>query len=172
MNDRPRIEQRAALPYVAIHCHVNEDRVAAAVDSAFPELFRRLGDRVIEPLGPPFIRFLETDPHAEPLELEVAVPVAAGVTGHERLHAGALPAGRYVMLLRAGPYRHSTEPDLADARAATQDWAKQQGVGLDSRKTDRGSAWGCYVENYLVGPVDEPDYSKWQTELMYLTSDR
>jgi hypothetical protein len=171
MHDRPRIEQRAAVPYVAIPCHENDDGVAAAVDRAFPELFRWLGDRRIEPLGPPFIRYLEIDPRGEPLELEVAAPVAAGVAGDERVHANALPVGRYLTLLHAGPYRHATEPDLAAARAAMQDWAKQQRVGLDSRKTDRGSAWGCYVENYLVGPVDEPDYSNWKTELMYLASD-
>ena len=62
MDDKPRVEQRAAVPYVAIPCHVSEDGVAAAVDSAFPELFRWLGDRGIEPLGPPFIRSLEIDP--------------------------------------------------------------------------------------------------------------
>ena len=171
MEDKPRIEQRSALPYVAIHCHVSEDGVAAAVDSAFPALFRWLGDRGIEPLGAPFIRYLEIDPHGEPLEMEVAAPVAAGVAGDECVRADALPAGRYVTTLHAGPYRHETEPDLTAARAAMQAWAKEQGVGLDGRKTDRGSAWGCYVEQYLVGPVDEPDYSKWKTELLYLASD-
>src|SRR5450755_1082363 len=168
MDDKPRIEQRAGVPYVAIPRRVREDGVAAAVDSAFPELFRWLGDRGIEPLGPPFIRYLEIDPRGEPLELEVAAPVAAGLAGDERVRADALPVGRYVTLLHNGPYRHATEPDLAAARAAMQDWAREQGVGLDSRKTDRGLAWGCYVEQYLVGPVDEPDYSKWKTELMYL----
>jgi hypothetical protein len=30
---------------------------------------------------------------------------------------------------------------------------------------------GSYVERYLTGPVDERDYSKWETELMYLASE-
>jgi hypothetical protein len=171
MNDEPRIEQRAALRYVAIPCHVKEDGVAAAVDPAFPELFGWLGDRGIEPLGPPFIRYLETDPQGEPLELEVAVAAGARVLGDEHVRADAVPASRYVTLLHTGPYRHAVKPDLATARAAMQDWAKKEGVGLDSQRTDRGVAWGCYVEQYLVGPVDEPDYSKWTTELMYLASD-
>ena len=52
-----------------------------------------------------------------------------------------------------------------------QDWARRQGVVLDSRTTDRGSTWDCYVERYLIGPIDEPDYSKSETELMYLASE-
>jgi hypothetical protein len=172
MTHEPQLQRRAALPYVAIPCHVTEQGVAAAVDTAFPELFRSLAEQGVEPLGPPFIRFLEVDLDGEPLDLAVGVPVADAVSADERLRAAALPAGRYVTLLHVGPYRHEMEPDLAAARVAMQDWARRQGVVLASRTTDRGSAWGCYVERYLIGPVDEPDYSKWETELMYLASDR
>ena len=49
--------------------------VAAAVDTAFPELFRWLGERGVEPAGPPFIRLLEVDVDGEPLELEVGRPL-------------------------------------------------------------------------------------------------
>jgi hypothetical protein len=168
---QPKLQQRAAVPYLAIPCQVTELGVAAAVDTAFTELFRWLGKQGVEAAGPPFIRYLEVDLHGEPLELEVGVPVADDVSGDERVQADALPAGRYVAFLHAGPYRHATEPDLAAARVAMQDWAMRQGVVLDSRTTDRGSAWGSYVERYLIGPVDEPDYSKWETELMYLASE-
>jgi hypothetical protein len=150
---------------------VTEQGVAAAVDTGFSELFRWLGEQGVEPAGPPLIRYLEVDVDGGPLELEVGVPVADDVSGDERVHADALPAGRYVTLLHAGPYRHAPEPDLAAARVAMQDWARSRGVVLDSRTTDRGSAWGCYVERYLIGPVDEPDYSKWETQLMYLASE-
>ena len=74
-------------------------------------------------------------------------------------------------LLHVGPYRHATEPDLAAASVAMQEWARRQGAVLDSRMTDRGAAWDCYVERYLIGPIDEPDYSKCETELMYLASE-
>jgi hypothetical protein len=171
MKHEPQIQQRATLPYVGIRCHVTEQGVAAAVDPAFPELFGWLGDRSIDPSGPPFIRFLEVSVEGEPVELEVAAPVADGVSGDERVQGDALPAGRYVTFLHVGPYRHATEPDLAAARAAMQDWAKNRGIVLNSRKTDHGSSWGSCVERYLIGPVDDPDYSKWQTELMYLASE-
>jgi len=172
MTHRPKLQRRAALPYVAIRRQVTERGVAAAVDSAFPELFLWLGEHRLAPAGPPFIRFLEVDVDGEPLELEVAAPVDAQAQGDEHVWIDVLPRGRYVTLLHLGPYRHATEPDLAAARVALQDWARKEGLVLDSRPTDRGWAWGAYVEQYLVGPVDEPDYSKWETELMYLVSER
>jgi hypothetical protein len=171
MTHEPWLQQRAALPYVGIPCHVTQQGVAAAVDPAFPELFRWLGERRVEPVGPPFIRYLEVDVDDEPLELDVGAPVEDNVSGDGRVQAGVLPAGRYVTLLHVGPYRHATETDLAAARLAMRDWARRHGVVLDSRTTDRGSAWGSYVERYLIGPVDEPDYAKWKTELMYLASE-
>jgi hypothetical protein len=69
------------------------------------------------------------------------VPVADDVSGEGHVQADVLPAGRYVTLLHVGPYRHATEPDLVAARLAMQDWATRQDVALDSRTTDRGSAW-------------------------------
>ncbi|HYM58994.1 MAG TPA: GyrI-like domain-containing protein [Solirubrobacteraceae bacterium] len=166
----PQVQKRVEQPYVAIRRQVT-DGVPAAVDSAFPELFGWLGEHGVKPSGPPFIRFLEVDAQGEPLELEVAVPVVGGVEGDERVLAEVLPAGRYVTFLHAGPYRSTTEPDLAAARAMVQDWAVQQGIPWDRWDTDRGSAFRCYVEHYHVGPVEETDYSKWETELAYLVSE-
>jgi hypothetical protein len=125
----------------------------------------------VKPSGPPFIRFLEIDVQGEPLELEVAVPVASGVQADEGVQTDVLPAGRYVTFLHAGPYRSTTEPDLAAARARVHSWAERQGILWDRWDTGRGSAFRCYVEHYYVGPVDEPDYSKWETELAYLVSE-
>ena len=91
MTHEPQLQRRAALPYVAIPCHVTEKGVAAAVDTAFPELFRWLGERGVEPVGPPFIRFLEVDVDGEPLELEVGAPVADVVSVDERVQPTLFP---------------------------------------------------------------------------------
>lgn len=40
-----------------------------------------------------------------------------------------------------------------------------------SRATDRGQALPCCLERYLVGPVDEPDFTNWETEFAYLILD-
>ena len=81
--------------------------------------------------------------------------------------AGVLPAGSYATLLHVGPYRSETAPDLGSARAALQQWADERGL-VYSRERDRGTELPGYVERYLVGPVEEPDSSRWETELAFL----
>jgi len=114
------------------------------------------------PSGPLLIRYLELGEDGEPLEIELAVPVEAGVAGDGRVRAGVLPPGRYATLLHVGPYRSTTAPDLATARAALRDWMDEQGVA---------PAPAGYIEHYRIGPVEESDYSKWETELAYLTAE-
>jgi effector-binding domain-containing protein len=161
MKHEPQIRQRAAQPYLAIAAHVTtEAEFRQAADSGFPELFRWLGDHGVEPSGPLLIRYLELDEDGEPLEIELGVPVGAAVPGDGRVRAGVLPPGRYATLLHVGPYRSTTAPDLKAAHAALRDWADKRGVALD----------GC-VEHYRIGPVEEPDHSKWETELAYLTAE-
>ena len=78
--------------------------VPAVVDKAFPQLFAWLCQNGVEPAGPPFIRYLEVDHSGEPLEIEVAAPVATGAPkGDSQVRANTLPAGRYVTALHTGP---------------------------------------------------------------------
>jgi DNA gyrase inhibitor GyrI len=162
----PQIQQRDALPYLAIRSEVTNG-LPAVVDRSFPQLFAWLGRHGIEPAGPPFIRYLEVDNRGEPLEIEVAAPVAAGTQGDETVRAGILPAGRYATLLHTGPYRHDDVPDLGDAQAALRTWTEQQGI-VTSRASERGSSLAACVEHYRIGPPMEADWTKWETELAYL----
>jgi effector-binding domain-containing protein len=163
----PQIEQRDALPYLAIRCEVTGD-IRAVVDRAFPQLFAWLGDHGVQPTGPPFIRFHEVDGAGEPLDIEVAAPVAAGARDEDGpVRPGLLPAGRYVTVLHVGPYSHESEPDLGDAEAAIRDWIEGQGV-VCSRASERGSSLPCCVQHYRIGPPMEQDWTKWETELAYL----
>ena len=118
----------------------------------------------IAPAGAPFIRFLVIDMEGE-LEIELAVPVAEGVSGNGRFRADVLPGGRYVTLLHVGPY-----DDLVASNAALQEWAEEQGIVWDSWDTDLGSAWRGRVEHYLTDRSTEPDPSKWEVEVAYLTA--
>ena len=164
----PQIEQRDALPYLGIRSEVTNG-LPAVVDRSFPQLFAWLGQHGIEPAGPPFIRYHEVDHDGEPLEIEVAAPVADGAEPDEDgpVRAGVLPAGRYVTLLHTGPYRHDDVPDLGDAQAALRDWIEKEGI-VTSRPSERGSSLPCCVEHYKVGPPHEQDWTKWETELAYL----
>jgi len=159
MNE-PQLHERAAQPYLAIAAHVRtETDFRRAADSGFPELFQWLREHGVAPSGPLFIRYRLLDDEGQPREIELAVPVGEGVAGDGRVRADVLPPGRWATLLHIGPYTSATAPDLAAARAALHDWAKERGVVLEGR-----------VEHYIIGPVEEPDHSKWQTEIAYLTA--
>jgi effector-binding domain-containing protein len=165
----PTIERRPAQPYLGIAGRIT-DGVPAFIDRAFPELFGWLGGHGVEPAGPPFIRFRQLDRDGEPLELEVGAPVEGEAEGDERVRAGSLPAGLYLTMLHTGPYRSETAPDLADARDRLIRWAAEKGI-VYSRETNSGLTLPCCVERYLVGPVEEPDFTKWETEFAYLILD-
>ncbi len=161
MSERePQLQLRQARPYLAIAAHVpTEAEFRSAADRGFPELFGWLADHGVEPAGPLFIRYVEVDDAGEPVDVELGVPAAPGVRGDGRVKADALPAGRWATYLHIGPYSHATEPDLAAGRATLRAWADAQGL------TRLG-----YVEHFIKGPVEEPDPSRWETELAYLTT--
>lgn len=168
MNE-PEIQRRPAQPYLGIAGEITEG-VPAFVDREFPELYGWLREHAVEPAGAPFIRYRELDPAGEPVVIEVGAPVDGMPEGDERVRSGTVPAGRYLTLMHVGPYRSETLPDLAVARDRLIGWAERQGLAY-SRATDRGSTLPCCLERYLVGPVDEPDFTKWETEFAYLVLD-
>jgi effector-binding domain-containing protein len=137
----PQIEQRAEQPYVGIRETVTMETLPSAVDRGFPALFARLAERGAQPAGAPFIRYLRV---GEEMEIDLGVPVADGEQ--------ALPAGRWLVALHVGHYS-----GLHAAHGALQEWAREHGI-----------AWGEFAERYLTDPREEPDSSRWQTELAYL----
>lgn len=165
----PTIQQRPALPYLGIAGRVT-DGVPALVDKAFPELYAWLGEHGVEPAGPPFIRVRELNTNREPLELEVGAPVEGEVEGDARVRPGSLPAGRYLTLMHVGPYRSETLPDLAASRERLIAFAAEEGI-VYSREKSQGVTLPCCLERYLIGPLEEPDFTKWETEFAFLVLD-
>jgi effector-binding domain-containing protein len=97
------------------------------------------------------------------LSIELGVPIDGEAPVDERVHQGLLPAGRYAVLVHIGPY-----DGLVGANGALQQWARARDIVW---AMDDGGRWRARVENYLTDPSQEPDASKWQTELAYLIAD-
>jgi effector-binding domain-containing protein len=156
----PEIETRTEQPYVAIRARVTMDGIAAfAVRTG--EVFGWLAARGVAPAGPPFLKFNVID-MARELEIENGVPVAAAVDGDDHLVPGILPAGRYATVTHTG---HPSE--LVDVTGALLDWAAKQGLTWDVSPSEDGERWGARLEFYLTDPAEEPDMSKWQTQLAF-----
>jgi effector-binding domain-containing protein len=164
MDVAPEITQRAAQPYAGISAWVTMAAIGSVADR-IPEIFSWLGARGIAPAGPPFFRYHVVDMERQ-LQVEAGVPVASAVEDDGPIRAGTLPAGRFAIMT------HTGAPDtLAAATAKLLDWAEARGLAWDISRTDAGEHWGCRLEFYLTNPAEQPDASKWQTQLVFRLAD-
>jgi effector-binding domain-containing protein len=160
----PSVIERAPQPYVSVPHTVTMATISSAADD-IPGLFAWLAERGTEPAGPPFLRYNVIDMDRE-LQLEAGVPVAAPVTGDDRVRAGVLPGGRYAAVTHPGPF-----DQLVPAVRRLLDWAQGQGLTWDKQDTPGGERWGCRLEIYPVNPAEQPDPAKWETELVFRLAD-
>jgi len=164
MSAVPEIVTRAEQPYVAIRTRVTMADLGG-LGARFAEVFAWLGARGVPPAGPPFFRYNVID-MARELEIDAGVPVAQAVDGDGHLVAGVLPAGRYATLTHVG---HPSE--LAGVTETLLDWAAGQGLTWDTSPGPDGDVWGGRLEIYLTDPAQEPDMSKWETQLAFRLAD-
>jgi effector-binding domain-containing protein len=160
MPGTPSIETRGEQPYAAVRARVPMTGIGG-LGSRLGEVFGWLGARGIAPAGPPFFRYNVID-MARELEMEAGVPIAAVVSGDEQVIAGLLPAGRYAVATHVG---HPSE--LLGATQALLDWAASQDLEWDVTTAADGEHWGCRLESYLTDPDEEPDMTKWATQLAF-----
>jgi effector-binding domain-containing protein len=160
MSSAPEIETRAEQPYVAIKAKVTMGEIAAFAPR-LGEVFGWLDRHGLAPAGPPFFKYNVID-MARELEMEGGVPVATATDGDDQMVAGVLPAGQYATLTHVG---HPSE--LMAATKALLDWAAEQGLTWDVTPSEDGDRWACRLENYLTDPSQEPDMSKWVTQLAF-----
>jgi effector-binding domain-containing protein len=164
MSAAPEIVTRAEQPYVAIRGQVSMAELGAFAGRT-GEVFGWLGTRGLAPAGAPFLKYNVID-MARQLEVEAGVPVAAPVTGGAEgdgeVISGVLPAGRYATVTHVG---HPSE--LMGVTKALLDWAAAQGLTWDMRPDDDGDRWASRLEISLTDPRQEPDMSKWVTQLAF-----
>jgi effector-binding domain-containing protein len=161
---QPRIEHRELRHYVGVRHRIAFCQFAGTIGFGWPEVLAWLARRRLAADGAPLIRYCVLGDDAT-FEMELGVPVEHPVDGDGEVHAGLLPAGRYVVLRHVGPY-----DDLPGSHARLRRWADERGVAFDRWHTGHGEAWRASVEHYLVDPSAEPDPSKWEVELAYLTA--
>lgn len=165
MSAAPEIVTRAEQPYVAIRARVTMAELRGLGDR-FGEVFAWLGARDLAPAGPPFFRYDVIDMMRE-LQVEAGVPVAAAVDGEAQVSSGVLPAGRYATLTHVGQ-----PSELPAVTKALLDWAAGQGLTWDMSPGEGGERWGSRLEIYLTDPSQEPDMSKWVTQLAFRLADQ
>ena len=163
MTTEPKLEQREAQAYAAIHARMPLQQLGIVAPPLNGEVLRFLQEQGVAPSGPPFFRYIVVDMERE-LELEVGWPVATTFSGSDRVISGVFPAGRYATLIHTG---HPSE--LAGATAGLFGWAEANGIRWQA--SEDGMTWVARIEYYLTDPADEPDMTKWETELAFLTAE-
>jgi effector-binding domain-containing protein len=153
----PVIAERPAQPYVAIRAQVTMQTMDDILLPLQPQVLAWLRERGIPAAGPLFWKYNVIDMDRA-LEVEVGVPV----NGDARVLAGVLPAGRYATVGYTG---HSD--GVIDAVASLREWARQEDLTWDMTKTPDGERWAARLEIYETGPADEPDMTKWVTQLAF-----
>lgn len=161
----PEIVTRAEQPYVAIRARVSMAELGG-LGARLGEVYGWLGTRGLAPAGAPFFRYNVIDMMRE-LEVDAGVPVAAAVDGDGQVVSGVLPAGRYATLTHVGD-----PSELLGATKALLDWAAGQGLSWDMSPGVGGEQWGSRLEIYLTDPGEEPDMSKWVTQLAFRLADQ
>jgi hypothetical protein len=165
MLTEPKLEQRAAQPYVGIRSSVTMANIGTVLPPLIGQVFAWLGERHAAPAGPPFFRYRVTDMPGR-LEVDVGVPVAAALAGDGKVIADSLPAGQYATAIYTGSPAH-----LVEANGALQAWGSRNGIKWRESQLGSGTAWASRLEFHLTDPATEPDPDKWRTEIAYLTED-
>jgi effector-binding domain-containing protein len=162
--DEPRLVTRPEQPYVGIRDVVSMDTIGRVADR-IGELIGWLAARGAEPAGAPFLRYWVIDMPAR-LDVEAGVPVATSLDGEGDVAPGTLPAGRYATVTHHG---HPNE--LVGAITELLAWADEQGLAWDAHEVADGTAWGCRLEAFLTNPMEQPDMSQWDTDLVFKLAD-
>ena len=163
MTYEPRVAERPPTPYVGVTQTVTMTTIAEIADQ-IPRVIESAVALGLTPAGAPFLRYDVID-MARELAIEAGIPLADDVppgTPLGDLEAGVLPGGRYATVVHVG---HPAT--LADATGSLLRWAADAGLTFDVRTDERGDVWGCRLESYLTDPRDEPDMSRWETELAF-----
>jgi effector-binding domain-containing protein len=161
MLSEPTIIERNAQPYVSIVSSVTMQNIGATLPALHPEVFSWLSERGKMPAGPPFWKYNVIDMDHE-MQVEVGVPTDTELPADGRIVSSVLPAGRYATLHHTG---HPAE--LMDATRVLLEWADQQNLTWDMTESGPAQKWASRLEIYQTDPREQPDMTKWETDLAF-----
>ena len=146
----PTRSTTVAQPAAVIPIVIPRARIREVMGPALAELHATLADQGLTPQGPAFALHRRVDPAV--FDLELGLPIAGPLAPSGRVRPGVLPAVEVVAATLTGTYEQF--------EAA---WAELDAWILAARLRP---AWPIWVR-YLVGPREQPDPRRWQTELVH-----
>lgn len=98
-------------------------------EELFGRLFMEIGQKNLQPLGPPLAFYHDEDFEPESSDIEVAVPVAEGTPG-----AHTVPGGPHCFTTLVGPYNNEA---FTAAYAALMKWVEENGCRIARAPFDK-----------------------------------
>ena len=150
------VKDMPALHALVMRKRIARDEIAATLSTMLPALFTHAQQHGIAMAGPPFARYPEFGMGS--LVMEGGMPTAEPADGvpDAGIEALTIPAGQAAVAIHRGPYE-----TLSETYQAIEAWIQQEG------RTVAGPPW----ETYLTDPRQEPDMSKWVTQLAFRLAD-
>ena len=124
------------------------DAIGESMAQVLPKAFEAVAKSSATPAGPPFARYFSFG--GATIEYEGGVPVAAPFVGDGEVKPSELGGGEAAVAMHLGSY-----DTISDTWGALSKWVENQG------RKPAGPGW----ESYLTDPGEEPDPSKWVTEV-------
>ncbi|GHO49602.1 GyrI-like domain-containing protein [Ktedonospora formicarum] len=165
MFTEPKIDERPDTHYVGIRTMASLQEMGnGLIPRLHTEVYTWLKQQGVPPAGAPFIRYHVINMETK-LDIELGVPVAGPIPDDERVRAGVLPAGRYASLIFTG-----IENGIK-GNGMLLDWGAEHGLKWDTFEAEGGDGFVSRYESEITDPADEPDPSKWDTEVAIRIAD-
>jgi AraC family transcriptional regulator len=130
--------------------NVPVDDVGATLARIYGAVFGHVMGHGGAPAGQPFARYEMAGDHL--FNIKAGIPVAEHVQATDSIQQSSLPGGPAAKSVHVGPY-----DTIEKAHAALHEWIDVHG------RECVGNPW----EIYVTDPGQEPDSSKWVTEIYY-----
>lgn len=128
---------------------VGRDDIPAAIGRLFQAVNQAIKRQGASTAGAPFARYHS---FGATVDLEAGMPVSAPIQPDGTVKPEQLPAGPAAIAVHVGPYE-----SLPATYTAIEAWM------ASTNHTAGGGPW----EVYLTDPSEEPDPSRWLTEVIY-----
>jgi effector-binding domain-containing protein len=150
MSQTFELRELTVQPVLSIRQRVKPEEMQQAFAEFFGEVWKHIEESGKQPSGMPFTRYHSMDDSS--FDLECGLPVATTMGGAGRIQSSELPGGSVAFSSYVGPYER-----LSEAHDALVVWMGENGHQV------AGAPW----EFYVTDPGEEPDPSKWETDIYY-----
>ncbi len=145
-----KVRESAAQEIVSVRGHASVAGMPEFFGTAYRDIFTRLGEVGVRPVGPGFAIYHDPDFREDDVDVEVCAPVEEHVPTEGRVVGSVLPGGPIAYTLHPGSYEL-----IGQAYQALAAWVQERGHEMA----------GPPREVYLVGVTEVRDPSQLRTEL-------